>query len=205
MTPADFIRTHLPLAKVPQVGNIRLHLATPASGLRRLTRATPYWAYVWAGGTVLCRYLQDNPEVVRGLRVLDLGAGSGVVGMVAARAGASVCAAESDPLAQIAIGLNASANAVPVQVLPGIAQLDPVPQVDLILVGDLFYDLDMTTLVLAFLDRAMAQGIDVLVGDPGRVGLPLQRLRPIAQYDVPDFGRMAAAPATVYRLVRQPE
>lgn len=200
MTPADFIRTHLPLTPVPGLPGVMLHLAAPTSGLRRLTEVTPYWAYVWAGGAVLARYVQDRPEVVQGKRVLDLGAGSGLVGIVAARAGAEVFAAEIDPLGQVATGVNARANHVLIEVLPRDVLAGELPAVDLVLVGDLFYDPNLVVPVLAFLDRARAQGIGVLVGDPGRAPLPVDQLHAVARYDVPDFGRAAPVPATVFSL-----
>ena len=202
MDPADFIRTKLPLTTVPGLPGVVLHLAAASSGLRRLTDTTPYWAYVWAGGAVLSRYLQDHPEPLRGRRVLDLGAGSGLVGICAALARATVFAAEIDPLAHVAIAMNAAANRVSVQVLPGDVLVGDVPQVDLILVGDLFYDAAVVLPVLAFLDRALAQGTEVLIGDPGRAPLPLARLDPVVTYDVPDFGCTGPAPATVFRLRR---
>ena len=112
MSPADFIRAHLPLTPVPGLPGVMLHLAAPTSGLRRLTDLTPYWAYVWAGGAVLTRHVRADPDIVRGKRVLDLGAGSGLVGIVAAQAGALVQTAEIDPLGRIAIALNAAANKI---------------------------------------------------------------------------------------------
>ena len=201
MTPADFIRTHLPVTAVPGLPGVVLHLAVPTSGLRRLTDKTPYWAYVWAGGAVLARYVYANPSLVKGRRVLDLGAGSGLVGIVAAQVGATVVAAETDPVGQVAIGLNAQANGVSIDRLPGDILPGPVPPLDLILVGDLFYDPGLVAPVLAFLDRALAQGIQVLIGDPGRAALPVARLDPVSVYDVPDFGSGVPVPATVFRLM----
>jgi predicted nicotinamide N-methyase len=200
MTPSNFIRAHLPLTAVPGLPGLVLHLAAPSSGLRRLTGLSPYWAYVWAGGLVLAHYVRDHPDLVQSRRVLDLGAGSGLVGIVAAQGGAQVWAADSDVLGQLAIRLNAQANAVEIEVLPQDIMADEPPRVDLILVGDLFYDAALVTPMLDFLDRAMARGVEVLVGDPGRASLPLQRLTPLATYDVPDFGRLAPLPATVFRL-----
>ena len=198
---AEFIRTHLPVAAVPGLPGVMLHLAVPTSGLRRLTDQTPYWAYAWAGGAVLSRHILANPDLVSGRRVLDLGAGSGLVGIVAARAGAVVLAAEIDPLGQVAIGLNARINRVSITLLPGNILDGPVPDVDLILVGDLFYNPALIAPVLGFLDRALTQGTHVLIGDPGRADLPLARLDPVAVYDVPDFGSRTPAPATVFRLI----
>lgn len=187
MTPVDFIRLNLPLTDVPDLPGLRLHLAHSKSGLGKLSHNPPYWAYVWAGGHALARHILDNVDLVQKRRVLDLGAGSGLVGIFAARAGATVMAAEIDPLGQVAIALNARANAVSIDLLEGDILPGPAPAVDLILVGDLFYDTALVTPVLAFLDRALAQGIEVLIGDPGRTALPLARLAPVSVYDVPDF------------------
>ncbi len=201
MDPAAFILRHLPLIPVPDVPDIMLHLAAPQSGLSRLTRqTTPYWAYVWAGGAVLALYVRDHPGAVQGKRVLDLGAGSGLVAIAAARAGAIVIAAEIDPLGAVAIGLNAAANGVKMVVLTADLLDQEIPKVDLILVGDLFYDPALVTPVLAFLTRATAQGIDILVGDPGRTPLPSARLTALISYNVRDFGQTQPVPATVYRL-----
>src|SRR4051812_37094510 len=101
----DFIRANLPLAPVPGIPEIHLHKASPSSGLGRLAAqdagfGSPYWAYYWAGGLALARYVLDHPEIVAGRRVLDLGAGSGLVAIAAAKAGAgAVIAAEVDPYA----------------------------------------------------------------------------------------------------------
>ena len=155
----------------------------------------PYWAYRWAGGAVLARHFLDRPETVRSRRVLDLGAGSGVVGIAAAKAGASqVIAAEIDPYAVVALGLNAAMNDVTVTVLAHDLTAGPPPAVDLVAVGDLFYEHDLARRVTAFLDRCLTAGIEVLIGDPGREFLPRSRLRVIAEYGVPDFGAgMSAA------------
>lgn len=198
--PAAFVQQHLPLVSVPDVPAIWLHLAAPWSGLTRLTGATPYWAYVWAGGAVLARFILTNPHTVRGKRILDLGAGSGLVGIVAAQAGAVVIAAETDPLGGIAIGLNAAANGVALSVTTDNLLELPLPDVDLILAGDLFYDPALVAPVLTCLRRATAAGIDVLIGDPGRAPLPCDHLRAISSYPVRDFGRSRPQPATIYRL-----
>ncbi|MER8763215.1 MULTISPECIES: 50S ribosomal protein L11 methyltransferase [unclassified Mesorhizobium] len=190
------------IAPVPTLPEIRLYTAHPGSGLRRLLEwnqhATeedgpepepPYWAYVWAGGAVLARYIFDRPETVAGRRVLDLGAGSGLVGIAAAKAGASaVVAAEIDRNGVVALGLNATANGVAIMIIGEDITSGPPPPVDVVVVGDLFYAHDLAGRVVPFLDRCLAAGIAVLIGDPGRAYLPRSRLRLLAEYEVPDVG-----------------
>ena len=196
------------LAPVPALPKILLYTAHPASGLRRLVDPhqtvddeavepgdtapepqPPYWAYAWAGGLVLARYILTHPQSVAGRRVLDLGAGSGLVGIAAAKAGASaVIAAEIDRNGVAAIGLNAAANNVEITIVGKDITADPPPAVDLVLAGDVFYGPEVALRVLPFLDRCLAAGIGVLIGDPRRNDLPLSRLRLLAEYQVPDFG-----------------
>lgn len=202
----DVIQTRLPLAPAPGVPEIRLHLAQPASGLSRLLAPegrTPYWAYVWAGGAALARHILDHPETVAGRRVLDLGAGSGVVAIAAAMAGArEVVAADVDPAALAAVALNAAANSVAVDAAPGDPMASDAPlDAELILVGDLFYDRALAERVTGFLERCVASGAQALVGDPGRAWLPRRRLDALAELAVPDFGsggRTARVPSWVF-------
>lgn len=207
-----FIQEHLALQPVPTLEHIRLHTASSASGLRHLPRSAaknrqppPYWAWQWAGGMVLARYLLDHPQVVAGRRVLDLGAGSGLVAIAAAKAGArSVIAADIDPIAAAAIALNAEANSVAVSIATGDPTENPPPEVDVIMVGDLFYERGLARRVTAFLDRCLDAGIAVLIGDPGRAHLPRARLRIVAEYAVPDFGDAKGAalkPSAVFALI----
>jgi predicted nicotinamide N-methyase len=203
---AAFIRANLPLAPVPAVPEVVLHTVTPASGLRILSAddpdaPPPYWAYQWAGGTVLARYVLDHPEVVAGLRVLDLGAGSGLVAIAAARAGArAVTAAEIDPHGLAALALNADANVVAVAAIEEDLLDSPSPEADLIAVSDLFYADDLAQRVLPFLDRCLAAGVAILIGDPYRKPLPLSRLELVAEYDVPDFGSRVPVRSGVFSL-----
>ncbi|MCQ8871483.1 50S ribosomal protein L11 methyltransferase [Mesorhizobium sp. LMG17149] len=188
------------LVPVPALPEIQFYTAHPGSGLRRLVEPEddaedapepqpPYWAYAWAGGTVLARYVLDHPTTVAGRRVLDLGAGSGLVGIAAAKAGArEVIAAEIDRNGVAALELNAAANGVAITVIGVDITAGPPPAVDLVLAGDVFYGRDVALRVTPFLDRCLAAGIDVLVGDPRRNDLPLPRLRLLAEYQVPDFG-----------------
>lgn len=211
--PLEFIRANTRVVAVPSLPEIRLHTAHQASGLWRLAvpdedgsdAPPPYWAFPWPGGVALARYILDRPEIVIGRRVLDLGAGSGIVGIAAAKAGASqVIAAEIDPYAIAALGLNAAANGVTLTVTGGDLTPGPPPPVDLVAVGDLFYEADLAGRVTAFLDRCLDAGIDVLVGDPGRAALPRRRLRLLAEYPVADVGEFKDAtpkPGGVYVLM----
>ena len=195
--PVAFIRANMLIAPVPSLPEILLYTAHPATGLRRLVDfddeeaepQPPYWAYPWAGGAVLARYILDRPAVVAGRRVLDLGAGSGLVGIAAAKAGAvQVIAAEIDRNGAAAIDLNALPNGVEIAIVDQDITTGPPPAVDLVLAGDVFYSPEVALRVIPFLDRCLAAGIDVLVGDPRRNDLPLSRLRLLAEYQVPDFG-----------------
>ena len=191
-----FIHANLPLVPAPGRPDIRLHLAHPGSGLHRLAGddlETPYWAYVWGGGAALAAHLAARPETVAALRVLDLGAGSGLVAIAAAKAGAAeVWASEIDRNGRVACALNAAANGVTVTLLDADLLHGEPPEVDLILVGDLFYAPDLAARVMRFLDRALEAEVAVLVGDPGRFDLPRSRLHTVAEYPVTDFGGSAA-------------
>jgi predicted nicotinamide N-methyase len=207
--PVAFIKAYLPISPVPSIPEIRLHTAGPASGLwrlagRREADPAPYWAYPWAGGAVLARYLLDRPEIVVGLRVLDLGAGSGLVAIAAAKAGAAtVTAVDIDANAIAAIGLNAAINGVDIIARAADIIEDPPPEIDLLVVGDLFYDPALALRVMAFLRRCQASGIEVLIGDPERAHLPQGELSRIATHAVADFGGGSsggAVPAGVFSL-----
>lgn len=207
-----FIKDNLPVVEVPQAGGIRLHLAGPRSGMARLAGidprndGPPYWAYLWGGGLALARHVLDNPGVVAGRRVLDLGAGCGVVGIAAARAGAlQVVAADIAPGALAATDLNAARNGVTITPVQGDLTAGAPPAVDVVLVGDLFYEAALATRVVAFLDRCLAAGIAVLIGDPWRAHLPHARLELLAEYPGPDFGtgeagRQATNAVFAYRV-----
>lgn len=212
MAPLDpsfrskFIAANLPLTAVPALPEIRLHTAHPGSGLARLadsnlegTAPPPYWAFPWSGGAALARFLLDRPETVIGRRVLDLGAGSGLVAIAAAKAGAiQVIAAEVDPNAIAAIALNAAANGVVVSAIAGDLTVGPPPDVDVVAVGDLFYAADLAARVALFLEKCLAARIAVLIGDPGRAYLPRSRLRLLAEYKMAEVGetRLVATTAS---------
>ncbi|MDG4873779.1 methyltransferase [Mesorhizobium sp. WSM4935] len=217
LDPADFIKTNMRLAPAPSVPEVQLYQAHPGSGLRRLLEPDddndgieaepqpPYWAYAWAGGAVLARYILDRPSIVAGKRVLDLGAGSGLVGIAAAKAGARmVIAAEIDGNGVVALRLNAEANGVAIQIRDEDVTAGPPPAADLVLAGDIFYAQDVGQRMAPFLDRCLGAGIDVLVGDPGRAWLPRSRLCLLGEYHVPDVGGNGGSeprPSAVFAFV----
>jgi predicted nicotinamide N-methyase len=192
---AGFIRANTRLRPVPLVPEVALHLADEAVPLWSKTEEEldaiglppPFWAFAWAGGQALARYVLDHPETVAGRSVLDLGAGSGLVAIAAAKAGAAhVVAAEVDAFAQAAIAINAAANGVRLAILADDLLGDaPVPEVDVVLVADLFYEQATAQRVTALLQCMAAAGAAVLIGDPGRAYLPKARLRQLQEYSVP--------------------
>ncbi len=188
-----FVRLHARLAPVAFVPEVRLHQADEPIGLWELTEGEfrsdqppPFWAFAWAGGQGLARYVTDHPQLSAGRRVLDLASGSGLVAIAAARVGAAaVRAVEIDPLAVAAITLNAEANGVRVDAeLADILDGDS-GDAEVIFAGDVFYSAAMTNRVLRFLLRAARGGAQVLVGDPGRAFLPRDRFDELASYEVP--------------------
>lgn len=189
-----FIANHTALIAPPHVPEIRLHLADEATELWHATEAEldeldlppPYWAFAWAGGQALARYVLDDPWVVRNRRVLDFAAGSGLVGIAAAMAGAkAVTSTDIDPLSLAAIALNAAANGVAIEASDEDMTASAPGRFDVILAGDVFYEKPMADRVLAWLEKELAAGTIVVVGDPGRSYLPKKRLEPVAEYSVP--------------------
>ncbi|MGE5285809.1 MAG: class I SAM-dependent methyltransferase [Micromonosporaceae bacterium] len=207
---AEFITASTRLVPAGLVPEIRLHLGEDPIHLwerteKALGRAglpPPFWAFAWAGGQALARYLLDHPDIVRGRRVIDIATGSGLVAIAAAMAGAEVVTAtDIDPLAITAVALNAEANGVSVaawrgDVLDGDGGVfggaggaggvfeaeRRLPQVAL--AADVFYEKDLADRVMGFLERAHARGATVLAGDLGRRYLPRPRLRELAAYKV---------------------
>lgn len=189
------IGDRLPLSPVPGIPEIRLHKAVPASRIGSIladhaeTDEPPYWAYYWGGGLALARHILDQPDTVAGRDVLDLGAGSGIVGIAAMKVGArSVLAIDTDPLALVALSLNAAANGVAVATRQADMLDAPPPAVDFVLAGDLFYDARLAERTLAFLRRCREQAIGVLIGDPYRPSLPQHELRLLKEYAVDEWG-----------------
>ena len=188
-----FIRANTRVHPVPHAPEIRLHLADEAMDLWQKTEAElekmnlppPFWAFAWAGGQALARYLLDHRETVAGRVVLDFATGSGLAAIAAARAGAAkVIACDIDAHAQSATELNAALNGVALDIVHEDMLEQVPPPVDLLMCGDVFYEKPMAARVLPWLDRACRAGTRVLVGDPGRTYLPRDRLRRLATYDV---------------------
>jgi predicted nicotinamide N-methyase len=188
---APFLRPAAP----PLVPEIRLHVTTDLLGLWEALEAAlggaalppPFWAVAWPGGQALARHVLDAPDLVRGRRVLDVGAGSGLAAIAAARACAHrVVAAEPDPLAVEAIGRNALLNGVAIETALGDPVADPaVPAWDVVLAGDVFYDRATAERLEPWLRALARSGVVVLVADPGRAYLPRRGLVEIARWAVP--------------------
>jgi predicted nicotinamide N-methyase len=191
--PAAFVRAETRARPVPLAPEITLRVADKAVPLWSKTEdelaeaglPPPFWAFAWAGGQALARYLLDRPEIVRGRRVLDVGSGSGLVAIAAMKAGAgNVTAVDVDPFAIAVIAINAKANGVSL----ALSCVDPIdaprPAVDLVTVGDLFYERDLAERLLFWLDGFLDDGAEVLIGDPGRSYLPTARLEELAVYSV---------------------
>jgi len=194
------MRQRMTLAPLPFRPDIALYRPHAQSGLHAWLAemgredAPPYWAYAWAGGAALALHLQDHAALVSGRTVLDFGAGSGLVGIAAAKAGAMVTAFEPDAIGQCATRLNARANHV------AIAVVDEIIDCDMALAGDVFYDDVVATQTLAVLRALAERGATVLIGDPFRNALPFHALEQIAEYLVPDMGSPELVRAGVFTL-----
>ncbi|MBA3048671.1 MAG: methyltransferase [Alphaproteobacteria bacterium] len=192
--PTAFILANTRLQLVPHAPEISLWLADEVTPIWRLTEEElgemglppPFWAFAWAGGQGLARWLLDNPAEVAGKRVLDLAAGSGLVGIAAMQAGAvSALCADIDPFCAAAVALNAAVNGVTLGFTDADLLDAPPPEVEVICAGDVFYEQPMAGRVLAWLTAAAARGTRVLVGDPLRTYFPREGFDLLAEYAVP--------------------
>ena len=190
---AAFIRANTRLRAVPLTPEISLHVADEAVPLWQMTEEElgahglppPFWAFAWAGGQALARYVLDRPAQVAGKAVLDFASGSGLCAIAALMAGAAQCdAADIDPFAIAAIGLTGAVNGV----APRAGAENLIGQDhgwDVVLAGDIFYERDLGAAVFAWLQALAARGATVLIGDPGRAYLPKAQLVHCAEYQVP--------------------
>ncbi|MGF9694853.1 methyltransferase [Rhizobium sp. 0TCS1.26] len=191
--PRAFILANTAVMSPPHVPEIRLHLADEAhdlwlkteEDLQEIGLPPPFWAFAWAGGQGLARYVLDHPDVVRDRRVVDFATGSGLVAIAARLAGAAaVHAVDIDPWTQSAVELNAAENAVDISFSRD-DLVGGVVDADVLLAGDVFYDRDFAARLVPWFSMLAAQGKQVLVGDPGRSYLPKDRLEALASYEVP--------------------
>jgi predicted nicotinamide N-methyase len=191
--PRTFILENTVLMSPPHVPEIRLHLASEAhdlwlkteEDLEEIGLPPPFWAFAWAGGQGLARYILDHPETVAGKTVLDFASGSGLVGIAAKLSGAAdVLAADIDPWAASAMALNAAENGVATRSTAD-DQIGKAVEANVILAGDVFYDRDFAAALVPWFTRLAGEGKLVLVGDPGRSYLPKDRLKSLAVYQVP--------------------
>jgi predicted nicotinamide N-methyase len=204
----EFIRAHTQLTDAPLVPEISLHLATEITPIWQATEewlrerdlAPPFWAFAWPGSVALARYALDHRDILARHRVLDFAAGCGLAAIACAMAGATVEAAEIDPLAMAAIRLNAAANGVAVAALEG----DVVGrdcQWDFILCGDVCYEAQMTGHILPWLREMAAQAV-VWIADPGRAYVPAEGLEEFARLVVPTTVELEDRTERVVRLFR---
>jgi predicted nicotinamide N-methyase len=189
----SLVAHHTRLRAVAGVAGVRLHLADDLDPVWQATEEAlgtegapiPFWAFAWAGGLALARYVQEHPDEVAGLRVLDFGTGSGLVAIAAAQAGATqVIAADVDPFAEAAVGMNTRANGIHLAYVRRDLLQEPPPVVDVLLAADTWYEGPLAERVLPWLRSAAAHGTRVLVGDPGRKYLPASGFTELARYDV---------------------
>ena len=185
---------------------------TDGSGPGRpvITLPPPFWAFPWAGGQGLARYVLDNPGAVAGRSVLDLASGSGLVAIAAAKAGAArVTATDIEPLALAAALINAAGNHVVITACEfdvrqgGRIEGNGGEAPDVVLAADAFYERDLAEHTLALLSRAQADGARVMLADPGRAFRPRARLVAIAEYEIPVVRALENADSkrvTVYDL-----
>jgi predicted nicotinamide N-methyase len=190
----QFILDNTRLQRPPHTPELQLHLADEITPIWRMTEEAleaiglppPFWAFAWAGGQALARYLLDNPAIVSGKAVLDFASGSGLVAIAAAKAGAArVLAADIDGYCGAALALNAQANGVVVGFTDAdLLDAPPPAWADVILAGDICYEKPLAERVMAWLAQARAAGATVLIGDPGRSYFPRTGLTKLAEYQV---------------------
>lgn len=207
-----FIRENTRLQAPPHTPELQLHLADEITPIWKLTEEAleeiglppPFWAFAWAGGQALARYILDHPEIVAGKRVIDFATGSGIVAVAAMKAGARrVLAADIDVFCEAAVGLNAEANGVEVAFTDQNLLDAPPPDADVLLAGDICYERPMAEAVMAWLGQGRAAGASVLIGDPGRTYFPKEGLEKLAEYQVPttrELEDMAVKRTSVWTL-----
>jgi len=210
--PKTFILDNTSVMSPPHVPEIRLRLANEAhvlwlkteDELEKIGLPPPFWAFAWAGGQGLARYVLDHPEVVAGKRVVDFASGSGLVAIAAVMAGAaSVLAADIDPWTETAVRLNSRLNNIELAFTGG-NLIGTVPEADVLLAGDIFYDVGFANALVPWFTALTRSGKTVIVGDPGRSYCPRHLMEPLATYEVPVTRALEDAEVkktTVWRFV----
>src|SRR5471030_2473074 len=210
--PNAFILANTALVSPPLVPEVKLHLATEVVPLWQLTEEElaakgvppPYWAFAWAGGQALSRFVLDHPEFVAGKSILDFGSGSGLVAIAAAKSGAErVMAADIDEFASAAIRLNAVVNAAIISVTT-VDLIGTNGNWRTILVGDMCYERPLAERLVEWLRDRAAHGAKVLLGDPGRSYFPKDGVEKLATYRVQttrDLEDREIRETSVYRFV----
>src|SRR5271154_4901084 len=189
----DFVLANTGLIAPPLTPEIRRRLADeaapiwkkPEDELGAMGLPPPFWAFAWAGGQALARYALDNPALIAGRRALDFASGSGLVAIAAALSGAAaVEASDIDAFAIAAIEANAAENGV--SVAPRLENLIGADEGwEVVLAGDIAYEKDLAEAAADWLKRLARRGATVLIGDPRRAYLPLDRLDCVIEYSVP--------------------
>lgn len=188
-----FILENTRLQPPPHTPELTLHLADEVTPIWRLTEEAlaeiglppPFWAFAWAGGQALARYILDHPQEVAGKRVIDFASGSGIVGIAAMKAGAGhVLATDIDPFCGAALSLNAEVNGARIDFTDQDLLEAPPPEADVILAGDICYEQPLAAKVMDWLAAAHVRGTRVLIGDPGRSYFPRVGLEKLAEYEV---------------------
>lgn len=209
--PPAFVLAFTDVQSHPAVPEVRLRLATDTIGLWEAAEdamgrgelAAPFWASVWPGGLALARYVLDHRGLVAGRQVVDIATGSGVVAIAAALAGArSVVAYDTDELAVHAARTNAALNGAAVTVERADVRDISVASGTLVTAGDVFYDRDISTAMLAGLATMARVGADVLVGDPYRAFLPSEGLEPLDDVDIVVDEAVESAPVKTTLVAR---
>lgn len=200
-----FVLAETSVVRPASCPELRLHVAPTMSGtweraqeiLGPVAFRPPYWSLAWVGGQALARYLLDHPATVAGRTVLDFGAGGGICGIAAARVKAVVYACEIDPIARIAISLNAALNQTKIEFAPENLLDRPAAGFDVILAADLWYEQPMADAVTQWMRQAAVAGAKVLLGDRGRAFFPRFGLVPLAQYSIPSSPEVEQGAITV--------
>jgi len=208
-----FIQANTRPLPIPSLPDIRLYQADEVTPLWQMTEqdmqrerlAPPFWAFAWAGGQAVARYILEHPHIVAGRRVLDIACGSGLVGIAAAKAGAAhVLCNDIDPYCGSAVALNADLNGVTLAFTGENLLGTPPPEADIIVAGDICYEKAMSEAMLTYFRRAAAQDMEIYIGDPHRSYFPASGLERVADYDIStnaDIEDAAVKSASVWKLI----